>query len=274
MHVFAKTPTRLHSFTKEETAARSWRIGGAKERSKPFFADSEFHWPSFEVPLKSGFWSASHPVRAVLQWLSAHLRIQPSPNATAFVAPDTSWFGQPGRAHAPDVGIVARPLRGQVRQNAKTQTPVAASEPALDAWVLLDANGECTRINESFSTLFDLHIQDLMHMPPAEILAAIQLNCQPLKPFPQFEYLYEKMLNSSLNAPNYKCIIEIDWPRKTLVQLSRMTIRSESISGILFFRDVTHSVMESEKQKRSHIKTDEDLRQYFNEVYGLDKAEA
>lgn len=81
------------------------------------------------------------------------------------------------------------------------------------------------------------------------------------------------MLNSSLNTPNYQCIIEIDWPRKTLVQLSRMNISSEAISGILFFRDVTQSVMASEKQKRSHIKTDQDLRQYFNEVYGLDAAE-
>lgn len=274
MHVFAKTPTRLHPFTKEETGAKGWKTDRTKGHAKPFFADSEFHWPSFEAPLQPGRWGAIQPVRVMLRWLSAFLRIQPHPQATAFVAPDTSWLGQPDRVHAPEGTVVVAPQRRQVRQEAKTKAPVAASEPALDAWVLLDANGECTRINESFSTLFDLHIQDLMHMPPAEILAAIQFNCQPLKPFPQFEYLYEKMLNSSLNVPNYKCIIEIDWPRKTLVQLSRMTIRSEAISGILFFRDVTHSVMESEKQKRSHIKTDEDLRQYFNEVYGLDKAEA
>ena len=273
MHVFAKTPTRHHPFTRKETEASSWKGGRAKDHSKPFFADSDFHWPSFEAPLKPGFRSAIQSINTAWRWFRAHLRIQPPPNATAFVAPGTSWLEQPGRVHAPEEVVITAPQPSQVRQSSKTQTPVAACEPALDAWVLLDTNGECTRINDSFSTLFDLHIQDLMHLPPAEILAAIQLNCQPLKPFPQFGYLFEKMLNSSLNTPNYHCIIEIDWPRKTLVQLSRMNIRSESISGILFFRDVTQAVMASEKQKRSHIKTDQDLRQYFNEVYGLDAAE-
>lgn len=273
MHVFAKTPTRHHPFTQEETGTKGWRSGRAKDHSKPFFADTDFHWPSFEPALKPGFRSVFQPISAALRWFRAHLRIQLPPNTTAFVAPDTSWLGQAGQVNAPEEAIATAPSSSQARQNSKSPTPVGVSEPALDGWVLLDANGECTRINESFSALFDLHIQDLMHLPPAEILAAIQLNCQPLKPFPQFAYLFEKMLNSSLNTPNYQCIIEIDWPRKTLVQLSRMNISSEAISGILFFRDVTQSVMASEKQKRSHIKTDQDLRQYFNEVYGLDAAE-
>lgn len=276
MHVFAKTPTRHHSFPDEEAAGEHWETGNSKRTTKPFFADSEFHWPSFETPLNPGLWSTIRSRGASLRgWFGALFRVHSRSDPMGFVAPDTSWLAQPGLANEPEVSVAVPTQPKQARTATKTKDTakdtVTSSAAALDAWVLLDANGDCTRINDSFSTMFDLQIQDLMHCPPEQIFAAIHFNCQPLKPFPEFEYLYQNILNSSLNTPDYRCIIEIDWPRKTLVQLSRMTIQSEAISGILFFRDVTRSVMESEKQRRTQIKTDKDLREYFNEVYGLEK---
>lgn len=115
MHVFAKTPTRHHPFNQEDTGTKGWKSGHAKDHSKPFFADTDFHWPSFEPALKPGLRGVFQTIKAALHGFWTHLSIQPHPNATAFVAPDTSWLGQPGRVHAPEEAIATAPEPGQVR---------------------------------------------------------------------------------------------------------------------------------------------------------------
>lgn len=142
----------------------------------------------------------------------------------------------------------------------------AVFQLSTDGFVTFDAELKVKFVNRAFEVITGLFMDNVAGLPDTELVRTLQTRCSPTHVFPSLAKLREMMQG---DGPEDSILVELAQPRRRVLRVSMREASADTVSQIIFLRDVTDIVAVDEMKSEFLAMAAHELRTPMTSIMGF-----